>query len=207
MEVMCFTLIYPTNNMIHIDPISKHVAPPYVNIFIKQEELPHVVELLLQTNVPFIVSHQPNDLNEPAPSSYDTTDQANIEDLLYAMELSSKSQEEHIKRLFSLKKEIEQIIDYYLSIGEEPNLEVVAQRLNFKLSVFKTHFKDAYGKPFYQFYIDKKMEYAAELLRKGIKGAQVSLQVGYSHPIKFNKMFQKHFGVTPKKYQEALSIY
>lgn len=193
--------------MIHIDPISNQVAPPYVNIFIKQEELPHVVELLLQTKVPFVVSHQPNDVNVTSPSSYDTTNQASMEDPPYEMGGGSKSQEGHVKRLFSLKKEIERMIDHYLSAGEEPNLEVVAQRLNFKVSVFKTHFKDAYGKPFYQFYIDRKMEYAADLLRKGVRGAQVSLQVGYSHPIKFNKMFQKHFGVTPKKYQEALSIY
>ena len=45
------------------------------------------------------------------------------------------------------------------------------------------------------------MEYASELLKKGQTATYISKHLGYSHPIKFNKMFQKHFGVTPKKFQ------
>jgi AraC-like DNA-binding protein len=45
------------------------------------------------------------------------------------------------------------------------------------------------------------MEYVAELLEGGYKAVDVSVQLGYSQPIKFSKMFQKHFGVTPRRYQ------
>jgi len=49
--------------------------------------------------------------------------------------------------------------------------------------------------------VDKKMEYAAELLEAGHRASEVSVKIGYKYPIKFNKMFQKHFGITPKRYQ------
>lgn len=45
------------------------------------------------------------------------------------------------------------------------------------------------------------MEYAAELLEAGHRASEVSVKIGYTQPIKFNKMFQKHFGITPKRYQ------
>ncbi len=53
------------------------------------------------------------------------------------------------------------------------------------------------------------MELAAKLLKKGYKATEVAKMVGYGEKsdIKFNKMFQKHFGITPKKYQLANDVY
>lgn len=82
-----------------------------------------------------------------------------------------------------------------------PKLEEIAEDLNMSVSHFKIWFKDIYHKPFYEFFLDKKMEHAAKLLRQGYTANKVSERIGYSHPIKFNKMFQKRHGVTPKKYQ------
>ena len=47
------------------------------------------------------------------------------------------------------------------------------------------------------------MHYAAQLLEKGFRCVEVSRMIGYSlnSDIKFNKMFQKYFGTTPRKYQ------
>ena len=71
-------------------------------------------------------------------------------------------------------------------------------------NTFKAIFQKQIGKPFYQFYLDRKMEHAAALLKQGFKAYEVSKKIGYGEKsaIKFNKMFQKHFGVTPKKYQQ-----
>ncbi len=86
--------------------------------------------------------------------------------------------------------------------GQAPPSETeIAKEFGFTLPGFQNVFKTMYGKTFYQIYIVKKMEYAAELLRSGCKASEVSDRIGYGHPIKFNKMFQKHFGITPKRYQ------
>lgn len=82
-----------------------------------------------------------------------------------------------------------------------PNIEDIAKEIGWNPSLFKARFKAYYGKPFYQAYIEQKMKYAAELLNEGWKAVEVSEKIGYSQPIKFNKMFQKFFGITPKKYQ------
>lgn len=104
----------------------------------------------------------------------------------------------------SMRKTMEAVYNKYIVNNIEnipPNQELIANELGISYGTFKTHFKDVFGKPFYQLYTEKKMEYASRLLIQGLRVVQVSERVGYSHPIKFNKMFQKHFGVTPKKFQ------
>ena len=84
-----------------------------------------------------------------------------------------------------------------------PNEAQLASNYGLKLATFKNNFKILYGKPFYQIYMEKRIEYAAKLLLQGYKAVEVSKRIGYGEKscIKFNKMFQKHFGITPKKYQ------
>jgi AraC-like DNA-binding protein len=91
--------------------------------------------------------------------------------------------------------------------GFPPNVNDIAAELGISGATFKNRFIAHYGKPFYQLYIDKKMERAAMLLKEGCKATNISKMMGYSHPIKFNKMFQKHFGITPKKYQMENDIF
>ena len=84
-----------------------------------------------------------------------------------------------------------------------PNETIIAEEYHLQVATFKKNFKACYGKSFYQLYMDKRMEYAAQLLRRGYRANKVSAMVGYGEKscIKFKKMFQKHFGITPKKYQ------
>lgn len=84
-----------------------------------------------------------------------------------------------------------------------PSEHEIAKEHGMKLMSFKRLFKKIYGQPFYQLYLERRMEYAAQLLQKGYKASEVSVMIGYSASaaIKFNKMFQKHFQMTPKKYQ------
>lgn len=82
-----------------------------------------------------------------------------------------------------------------------PKIDEIAQEFGVTTQSLKNGFQAKFGKPFYQVYLEKKMEHAARLLKNGQTATYISNHLGYSHPIKFNKMFQKHFGVTPKKYQ------
>ncbi len=86
-----------------------------------------------------------------------------------------------------------------------PKGEEIAAEMGVSEAQFKALFKKCYGKPFYQIYIKCKMEHAAQLLLEGYTSVAVSERIGYTQPIKFNKMFQKYFGMTPKKYQQSLN--
>lgn len=99
---------------------------------------------------------------------------------------------------------IESIYQKYIeeNIEQTPPAESeITNEFGITSNLFKNGFKSRYGKPFYQLYMEKKMEYAAYLLRTGIRAVRVSERLGYAQPIKFSKMFQKYFGLTPKKYQ------
>lgn len=105
-----------------------------------------------------------------------------------------------------LKNKVAQVYQKYIVEGVEkipPTQNEIAAELGISILTFKSHFKALYNKPFYQVYMDKRMEYAAKLLLQGYRGNKVSVMLGYGEKscIKFNKMFQKHFGTTPKMYQ------
>lgn len=103
-----------------------------------------------------------------------------------------------------IKSRIEQVFQKYFNEGATtipPSLEVIAEEAGVSVSVFKSIFKKMYGTTLFHYSIEKKMEYAAELLIQGLKATEVSDKLGYTQPIKFNKMFQKYFGVTPHKYR------
>ncbi|WP_028525103.1 helix-turn-helix transcriptional regulator [Runella limosa] len=101
---------------------------------------------------------------------------------------------------------VKKIHDKYLQgdFGNVPPSEKeITENHGIKPALFKSLFKKVYGQPFYQLYTAKRMERAASLLKKGYKANEVALMIGYSasSAIKFNKMFQKYFHITPKKYQ------
>lgn len=106
----------------------------------------------------------------------------------------------------SEKDALSRIYDEYFGkdfILADPSEAEIAQKYGKSLNTFRQHFKQKYGKSFCQLYMEKKMEHAAFLLRQGLRANRVSKMVGYGQKsaIKFNKMFQKHFGTTPKNYQ------
>ena len=101
---------------------------------------------------------------------------------------------------------IKKIHDKYLQgdfSNVPPSEKEITDNHGIKPALFKSLFKKVYGQPFYQLYTTKRMERAAFLLRSGYKANEVALMIGYSasSAIKFNKMFQKYFHITPKKYQ------
>lgn len=106
-----------------------------------------------------------------------------------------------------VKQLLERVYLKYISENNSisPNIEEIAKEIGWNPALFKARFKAYYGKPFYQAYIEQKMKYAAELLTEGWKAVEVSEKVGYSQPIKFNKMFQKYFGITPHKFKRQNS--
>lgn len=96
---------------------------------------------------------------------------------------------------------------YIMANIDKPTLSgsKLAEELGIKYTDLKAMCLGAYGTTWCQVCLNKRMEHAAQLLKEGYKCSEVSIKVGYGEKsaIKFNKMFQRHFGITPKKYQMA----
>lgn len=168
--------------------------PSTVNFAIPTESVQTVVTLLLSNNISFsltalnqskITPETPELIvNQSVINTFDPSDPNTTT-------LESNDLIEYIYQKY-INGTIEQI---------PPKESQIAADFGIPLGTFKNKFKTVYGKTFYQLYLQSRMEYAKTLLLQGISADKVSKRIGYSAPIKFNKMFQKHFGLTPKKYQ------
>lgn len=165
--------------------------PSTVDIVIPTENVQIVVNLLISNNISFKMIS--SDYSGTAPAITEPT------------EIKSDSSIQSISNRSDRKEEIfETIYMKYIKGGMDhipPKESQIAADFGISLTTFKNGFNAAYGKTFFQLYMEKKMEYAKTLLLMGIPAYKVSKRIGYSSPIKFNKMFQKRFGITPKKYQ------
>lgn len=85
-----------------------------------------------------------------------------------------------------------------------PDIESMATMIGMSASKMKILFKDSYGESIYQFHQRAKLNYAADLLKtQRYTVSQVAYKVGYSQSIKFIKIFEKHFGITPGKFKQV----
>jgi AraC-like DNA-binding protein len=179
------------NRLSHPNRINTN-KEPLVDVFlqIKSESCTELIQYLIHHQISFSLSLQ--NVSPQTSQSYDVV----------TPKISP------IKDCDILHKDatIQDAYDKYIANGLAslpPSQEAIAAELNISLPTFKARFRALYGKTFYQVYMDKKMEYTAKLLKQGYRATKVSAMVGYGEKsvIKFNKMFQKHFGITPKKYQ------
>jgi len=163
-------------------------------IEIDRANVAECLEFLIKAHIPFKVEYR------------GITDESSSSELsLTSSPSESSSPKRKIKRLRDTQL-IENIYKQYISesnFSTAANIKDIIREHKISLLNFQQLFKNIYGKSFYQLYIDKKMDYAASLLRKGHKAKEIARMIGYGDKssIKFNKMFQKHFGVTPKKFQ------
>jgi AraC-like DNA-binding protein len=178
----------------------------FINLHIDKNHIHEVMSLLIEQGISFHLSYV---TSPPTVASKNSTSETSMNAEKQEIEISSQNDSLMKNRAkMPLEKRISEIYDKYITNGSmafPPSQGEIVAELKVSLPTFKTHFKALYGKTFYQVYMDKKMEYAAQLLKEGFKAVEVSRLIGYGDKscIKFNKMFQKHFGTTPKKYQMA----
>lgn len=179
----------------------------FVNITISTEQLLLLVPTLIENNIDFRATYLGNaySANTAVENSYKKTTQDKIETDL-------ESTFEGLSNATKVEVAVAKIYDKFIANNFDkplPSIREITSSLGMGLVTFKTVFEYCYGKSFYQVYMDKRMGKAAELLKQGYTGKEVSKMVGYGEKsgIKFNKMFQKHFGMTPKKYQLTNDVY
>lgn len=95
----------------------------------------------------------------------------------------------------ALKRLVESHIESNITIEE------LAFLSNMSFSTFKRRFLKLYGIPPRKWFLQKKMEHAAALLRLGKeKPGEVCYKIGYENHSSFSNSFKQMYGVTPREY-------
>lgn len=86
-----------------------------------------------------------------------------------------------------------------------PNLSQIAYQVALSESTLKRHFKNVFGKSVYEYYLEKKMEHAKQLLKdEPITINEIAERLGYEKVSNFIEIFKKRYGMSPghikKKY-------
>ena len=84
------------------------------------------------------------------------------------------------------------------------SLAMVADHLNTSVYVVTRLFKESTGKNFKEYVLDKRMEYAQQLLKSTpTKIAEISGMAGFESPEYFSSVFKTKYGITPTQYRKS----
>lgn len=101
-----------------------------------------------------------------------------------------------INKIKHIKNYVTTDIEHYMKIEE------ICDRYDLSNKGFTECFKAVYGKTYYAFIKEFRMQKAAELLRsKKCKVSEVAIAVGYHNPSKFSKAFSDVMGISPLNYR------
>jgi len=164
---------------------------PSVAINVSTQHLPSILEMLLKSNIPFTVSYA----QEPQAQQLRNASIIDAQPIAIAQKKSTDRPINIFQEM--LKRALETDDEPF------PNIEELVEASGINTVKLKMQFKEQIGQTFYSYYLSIRMQKAARLLKKGYRANAICQMIGYGEnsAIKFNKMFQKHFGITPKKYQ------
>ncbi len=85
--------------------------------------------------------------------------------------------------------------------AKPPSVNELARNAAMSTTKFKTIFKSVFGLPVYEYYQQKRMNHALELLAEGsLSVKEVGRRVGYHNISNFSAAFKKQFGYSPNDY-------
>ena len=101
---------------------------------------------------------------------------------------------------------VEKILDEHIE-GPLPSIEAIAKQTALSESTLKRHFKLMFGKSIYEFYLEKKMDYAKRLLlEKPITVKEVAYRLGYEKTSNFIHIFKKFHSFSPGHLKKNVSF-
>jgi AraC-like DNA-binding protein len=141
------------------------------------------------------------DMNDPLSNFYMQT---KVQELLYLVfqKLSVRESAAHqtinsadAERLLYIRNEI--ISD----LSVPPVIRELAQEAAMSETKLKQLFKQTFGTTIYNYYQQARMEEAAFLLKQGKHSVgEVGYELGFSNLSHFSRLFEKHYGLNPKRY-------
>ena len=117
--------------------------------------------------------------------------------------LLSVSPKEQTKQTFTPVVEmLKEYVDNYFS--ESPSLERIAEIYHYNCKYLGRLFKKETGISFKTYLNQKRLEYAALLLREGKDSiTDIALKSGFNNVTYFNKVFHKAYNMAPMQYKKA----
>lgn len=100
-------------------------------------------------------------------------------------------------RIIQLKEQIENNIE-----DPTPTMDEAAKICLMSRTRFAVMFKTLYNSNYATYFLNMRMNKAAELLSNKLSVTDVGHRIGYSNIGHFAKVFKEHFGVTPKLFQK-----
>jgi len=135
--------------------------------------------------------------------------QVKVQELLYLLfqKLSARENTEHqsvnsadAKRLLSIRSEV------IRDLSVPPVLKDMAQRAAMSETKLKQLFKQTFGSSIYNYYQEARMNEAAFLLKQGKQSvAEVGYALGFTNLSHFSRLFEKHYGLNPKRFSRSSS--
>ncbi|NIK77095.1 two-component system response regulator YesN [Paenibacillus castaneae] len=100
--------------------------------------------------------------------------------------------------------QVEKIIDYINSrYTEDILLSSIAKNFNMSIGYLSTLIKKETGATYSDYIMNKRLGMAKDLLNDpSLSVHDIVQRVGYKDYFHFNKLFKKHFGITPSKYRK-----
>lgn len=79
----------------------------------------------------------------------------------------------------------------------------LSRKFNISLGYLSTMIKKETGKTYSEYVMNKRLNLAKELLHdSSLSIHEIVERVGYKDYFHFNKLFKKHYGITPSKYRK-----
>jgi AraC-like DNA-binding protein len=86
-------------------------------------------------------------------------------------------------------------------LSKPPRLPELARMAGISLTKMKDLFKQVFGDSIYTHFQKARMEEAAFMVKQAhYSVSEVGFQLGFSNLSHFSRLFEKHYGITPKKY-------
>ena len=101
-----------------------------------------------------------------------------------------------------LQLKVKEILQNHI-FGIAPTIETLSKTLNISKSKLKSDFKALFGQTIYQYYLERKMKIAHNLVsNKEGTIAEIGYRLGYSNISQFSSQFKKQFGISPSQFNQ-----
>ena len=89
-------------------------------------------------------------------------------------------------------------------LSQPPELKALAKMAGMSETKMKQLFKQTFGDTIYNYYQNERIREAGFLLKHaGYSVSETGYHLGFSNLSHFSRLFEKHYGITPKKYASA----
>ena len=203
---------FPANH--HINYVVVAITPPYLTALLALNDPNSVLQTITGSGNSFLFFESMTaetklllkniaavDMNNNLSRFYM---QIKVQELLYLLfhQLSSRESAAHqsinsadAERLLHIRNEI------LSDLSVPPLLRELAQIAAMSETKLKQLFKQTFGSTIYNYYQQARMEEAAFLLKQSKRSvAEVGYELGFSNLSHFSRLFEKHYGITPKRF-------